>query len=138
VHDHDGGALDLHLHRPDLHVDRQRLLDRAVEPAAGAEALVAAEHDQAGPHVVDVRLQQLLLRLGEDVLRDVAQDDRVVGLQLRQVAGQLVAADDAAAPDLAGGQAVTSSPLSRSAWTSSSCSPRVPSIRRTRASPRAW
>ena len=75
-----------------------------VHPAAGAEAVAAAEHDQAGPHVVDVRLEELVLRLGERVLGDVAQDHRVVRLELRQVGRQRVAADDPRAVDPRGDQ----------------------------------
>ncbi len=100
VHDHDHGAEALDLQRLDLHVDGQRLLDRGVHPAAGAEAVAAAEHDQPGPHVVHVRLEELVLRLGEGVLGDVGQDHRVVRLKLRQVGRKRVAADGARAVDL--------------------------------------
>ena len=48
--------------------------------------------------------EELVLRLGERVLGDVGQDHRVVGLELRQVGRQRVAADAPGAVDLGGDQ----------------------------------
>ena len=104
MHDLDQGPLALDLHGLDLHVDRQGLLDRRVHPAAGAEAVLAAEHDQAGAHVVDVGLEQPLLRLGERVLGDVAEDHGVERLELAEVVGERVAPLVAAAADAGGDQ----------------------------------
>ena len=59
VHDQRHGADSLHLDRLDLHVDRQGLFDRRVHPAAGAEAVGAADHDQPASHVVAVGRQKL-------------------------------------------------------------------------------
>ncbi len=138
VHDQDHGADALDLQRLDLHVDRQRLLDGRVHPAAGAEAVGPAEHDQPGAHVVAVGRQQLVLGLGERLLGDVGQDHRVIGLELRQVGRQRVAADPVE-PSIRGATStLTSIFFSRRALTSSACSPGVPSIRRTWALPRAW
>ena len=104
VHDQRHRADALDLDRLDLHVDRQGLFDRRVHPAAGAEAVAAAEHDQARPHVVAVGRQELVLALGERLLGDVAQDHRVVRLKLGQIGRQRVAADAARAVDPGGGQ----------------------------------
>ena len=85
--------MSLDLDRLDLHVDGERLLDRRVHPAAGAEAVAPAQHHQPGAHVVAVGGQELVLALGERLLGDVAQDHAVIGLKLGQVGRQRIAAD---------------------------------------------
>src|ERR1043166_1668279 len=47
VHDEDEAALAFDLHGLEVHGDGESFLDLGVLPAAGAEALVAADHDEA-------------------------------------------------------------------------------------------
>ncbi|MFO0842011.1 MAG: hypothetical protein U0797_06365 [Gemmataceae bacterium] len=81
-------ALALDLERADVAIDRQRLLDGRVLPAAGAEAVRPADHDQAAALVVGVRPQHLTVLLADAVGGDVRQHHAV---EVRQEHGQLVA-----------------------------------------------
>ena len=69
-------------------IDRQRLLDRRVLPAAGPEAVRAADHDQAAALVVRVAAEHLLLLLADLLVGHVGQDHAV---EIAQEDGQLVA-----------------------------------------------
>ena len=127
VHDQDHGADALDLERLDLHVDRQGLLDRRVHPAAGAEAVGAAEHDQAGPHVVAVGGQELVLAFGERLLGDVAEDHRcrrAGAAPGRSAAGRRRRRRSRRSWGPA--STLTSISFSRRALTSSACSPARP------------
>ena len=105
VHDHRQRTLAGDAGRLDLHVDRQGLLDRRVHPAARAEAIGAAQHDQARAKVVRVAFEQLLLFLGERVLGDIGEDHAIVRLEAGDIGGQGIAGDDAGAADSGGEQA---------------------------------
>ena len=77
----------------DLEVDRHRLFERRVRPAAGAVGVGPAKHDQAAAHLARVAHQHLDLLIAERrgrvaifgaAARNVGQDHRVVPLQLGQ------------------------------------------------------
>ncbi len=89
--DHDRQRSDRHdFQTLDLKVDGHGLFQQRIGPAAGAEAVGAAEHHQPAPHVLRVADQHFDLRVGELLARHVGQQHRVKGLQLGQVAEQLL------------------------------------------------
>ena len=71
-------------------------------------------------------VEELVLRLGECFLGDVAENHGVIGLELGQVSGKRITADAPEPSILGATSVVTSISFSRSAFTSSACSPRVP------------
>ncbi len=78
----------------DVHVDGEELLDWRAVVATRAKALVAANHDEALAQVAHVALDHLHL-LGRDVERgDVAENNTIVALKLRQVARDSGRVDD--------------------------------------------
>ena len=80
-HDHQGQAGQVLL-AIQVQIDRQRLLDRRVDVAAGSQAHLAADHDQAAAQFLDVILKQLHLAAAHRAGRNVAQDHAVVGGEL--------------------------------------------------------
>src|SRR5437879_945572 len=54
VHEEDQAALALDLERFDVAIDGQRLLDRRALPAAGAETVRTADHDETAALLVGV------------------------------------------------------------------------------------
>src|SRR5205823_5988705 len=83
--EHDGEARDLDL-LLDLHRDRQRLLDRRAVVAAEAEALFAAEHDEAAAVLAHVVADVAHLGARQLERRDVREHEAVVLLQARRLA----------------------------------------------------
>ena len=77
VHDHDEAALAFDLYDFEFHVDGEGFFDFGVLPAAGAEALVAADHDEPRPLIVNVAANDLLLLRRDAVGRHVGEHHRV-------------------------------------------------------------
>ena len=77
--------------RGDVHVHRQNLLELGALPAAGAEGVLPAHHDQPAAEVVDVAGQRLVVALVQPAgPGDVVQNDGVVVLEQDQFLGDLV------------------------------------------------
>ena len=70
------------------HVDRQRLLERRLLVAAGAVAVLAADHHQPLAEVADVDLEGGQLLVVQPDARDVDEHDAVVGGEPGEVARQ--------------------------------------------------
>ena len=78
--------------RGNVHVDGQDFFELAPAPPAGAEAFIAADHDQTAAHIVNVggEIFLLIFRNPARPARDVGENHRVVVLQIDDAVGELI------------------------------------------------
>ena len=81
--DHDADRRQPQLGR-NIHRDRQRLLDRRAPPAARAERVFAADHQQPAAKIVNIGRDRGLRAVGHGALGHIHQRQRVVGAQRAQ------------------------------------------------------
>src|SRR5207245_1520872 len=97
VHDQRQAALALYLERLDVTIDRKSLLDRRSLPAAGTEAVGAADHDETASLIMRVAANDFLLLVGDHAaLLDISLAIRlyIAGRNVRQDQAIVVAEED--------------------------------------------